>query len=79
MFFYFANYFIINTNVQFVHLGLNKLKSGNVIQDIDRQFGTIPPALLFAAVAGSVAAAGVAAQTGIAQDFVDELNNLFSK
>ena len=55
------------------------MKSGNVIQDIDRQFGTIPPALLFAAVAGSVAAAGVAAQTGIAQDFIDELNNLFSK
>ena len=63
----------------FEHLGINKFKAGTLLQDIDRQFGTIPPAVLFAAVAGSAAAAGVAVQTGIAQDLIDEFNNLVSK
>ena len=63
----------------FEYLGLNNFKSGNLFQDIDRQFGAIPPAVLFAAVAGSIAAAGVAAQTGIAEDLIDGLNNFLSK
>ena len=58
---------------------MNKFKTGTLLSDIDRQFGTIPPAVLFAAAAGSVAAAGVAAQTGIAQDLIDQFDNLISK
>ena len=61
--------------VNFEYLGYNKVKSDNPFQQIDRQFGAIPPNVLFAAVAGSVAAAGVAAQTGL----IDELNNFLSK
>ena len=64
---------------QFKHLVLNKFKSGNLLQDIDRQFGAVPPNVLFAAGAGSVAFAGVAVQTGIAEDLINELNNFVSK
>ena len=61
--------------VNFEHLGNNKFKSGNPFQEIDRQLLTVPPNIIFAAVVGSVAAAGVAAQTGL----LDELNNFLSK
>ena len=60
--------------VNFEHLGNNKFKSGNPFQEIDRQI-TASNNLIFAAVVGSIAAAGVAAQTGL----LDELNNFLSK
>ena len=51
--------------------------SGNILQDIDRQKGAIPPNVPCLVVASSVAAYGVVVQSSIVEDLINEVNIRF--